>query len=80
MSKTIEMNLDPKFEVGDRVRVVVSNSNFFGWTGEVKASYKGDFEFGAIHYHVLLDNFAMLHGPINIAPLLFREFDLAHSL
>lgn len=73
MSKTIEMNLDPKFNVGDRVRVVVSNSNFFGWTGEVKASYRGDFALGVIHYHVLMDNFPQ-------AAMLFREFDLAHSL
>lgn len=77
MANTIEMNLEPKYEAGDRVRVVVSNSNFFGWTGEIKASYRGDFELGVIHYHVLLDNFAALHGPINIEPMLFRQFDLA---
>lgn len=63
MAKTIKINLEPKYATGDRVRIVVSNSNFFGWTGEVKAAYRGDFELGAIHYHVLLDNFAMLRGP-----------------
>lgn len=80
MSQTIELNLDPKFVVGDRVMIVVSNSNFYRWAGEVKAVYQGDFELGVIHYDVLLDNFAMLHGPINIAPLLFRQLELAHSL
>jgi len=80
MSKTIEMNLDPKYEVDDRVRVVVSNSNFFGWTGVVRASYRGDFELGVIHYHVLLDSFAAMDGPLNNSPMLFREFDLAQSL
>lgn len=80
MSKTTRIDLDPKFEDGDRVRVIVTNSNFFGWTGQVKAVYRGTFESRVIHYHVLLDNFANLHGPINIDPLLFSEFDLAHSL
>ena len=68
--------IEPKYDIGDRVRVVSSASNFFGWTGEITARYNGDFEFGVIHYHVKLDGFAVAFPP----PLLFRQIELAASL
>lgn len=77
MPNAITIDREPRFEVDDRVRVVVSSSYYFGWTGTVIASYNGDFELGVIHYHVKLDGF---HGPtMVIPPLLFRQSELAFS-
>jgi len=72
---TIEMNLAPKFAEGDRVRVVTTDTPFFGWTGSVasRAGKIGTMEQGEL-YFVQMD--ANWIAP----PLLFREMQLADSL
>lgn len=76
MSKTITINKELKFEQGDRVRVVTSDSPFWWWTGTVHAGMKGDLELGVHHYLVHLDGLTSL----NPSPLLFREMQLAYAL
>jgi hypothetical protein len=62
-----------KFEVGDTVRVVTSDTPFFGWRGEVRSVE--ELELGCRHYLVRLLDF-----PIAILqPFLFREIQLAHA-
>ena len=75
MSNTISFSNEPAFEVGDRVRVVTSDTPFFGWTGGVAAVETG-IELGVIHYLVDLDGLAVSNAP----PCLFRQIQLAHSL
>jgi hypothetical protein len=64
-----------KFKEGEKVRVVSAGSNFFGWVGEVVASYDGDLVFGEKHYQVRMTWLTM----VSVPPLLFREVDLAFA-
>jgi hypothetical protein len=72
-----------KFEIGDRVRVVTTDTPFFGWTGEV-TSIPGEIgPGGGVYYQVTMDVFRvqmeMLASGAQSSPLLFREQQLAHS-
>lgn len=64
-----------KFNLGDRVRIVVCNSPFFGWAGEVTGTYDQVFMTGEKHYHVRLDALQITGLPA----LLFNEKELAFS-
>ncbi len=67
--------LEPLFEIGDRVRVVTCDTEFFGWAGAVTDVEVGTFMPEVIHYFVAMDGLSVSISP----PLLFREIQLAHS-
>lgn len=62
-----------KFEVNDTVRVVTSDTPFFGWQGKVVSVE--ELELGCRHYLVRLIDFPILV----LQPFLFREMQLAHG-
>lgn len=66
-----------QFEAGDRVRVVTSDTPFFGWTGTIVQGFRSELEFQKNHYTVQLDAFSELP---DTRPCLFREMQLRHSL
>jgi len=63
-----------RFRDGEKVRVVTAESPFFGWTGEIVASYPYDFIPGIIQYHIRISDLAAF-----LPPLLFKEDDLAFA-
>ena len=66
------MKPEPRFEKGDKVRVVTSDTPFFGWIGEIVTCEEG-LELTSRHYLVRMHNWFIEQ------PLLFREMQLAFA-
>lgn len=70
MGDRIELNIEPKYYQGDRVRVVTTDTPFFGWTGQLVGSAER-FELTKTHYFVQMDEWGE-----DSAALLFSEMQL----
>lgn len=65
--------MSSQFGAGDYVRIVTTDTPFFGWTGRIVSNAER-FELGATHYFVQMNEWFIE------MPLLFREMQLALSL
>lgn len=61
---------EPRYQQGDRVRVVTTDTPFFGWTGKIAGSAER-FELTKTHYFIRMDEWGE-----ESAALLFSEMQL----